>query len=150
MRDEVVVGVDGSANSVGALRWAGNYASHTGSTIRAVNVWEYPMVADVSGMVVVPLPERDMFIAGADAILETAINGADLPIDVPVVREVIEGAASTFLEHAKDASLIVVGRRGHTGVLGLLTGSMATYCANHSTVPVVVVPTASQKAPTGG
>ena len=141
MSDVVVVGVDGSANSVGALRWAGAYATRTGSTVRAINVWEYPMVGDVSGMVVVPLADRSAFVDAAGATLESAIAAAELPPGVVVEREVIEGAASTLLERAKDAALLVVGRRGHSGVIGLLTGSMATYCANHAAVPVVVVPT---------
>jgi nucleotide-binding universal stress UspA family protein len=136
--EEIVVGVDGSEHSIAALRWAGAYASRTGATIRAVHAWELPAVGDVSGMM--PIPEQRVFVEGARAVLDAAITEAHLPDDVPVVREVVEGAAQALLEIAKDASLLVVGRRGHSGVIGLLTGSVATYCANHSSVPVVVVP----------
>jgi nucleotide-binding universal stress UspA family protein len=36
--------------------------------------------------------------------------------------------------------LIVLGSRGHGGVMGLLLGSVADYVARHSKVPVVIVP----------
>jgi nucleotide-binding universal stress UspA family protein len=139
MSEEVVVGVDGSQNSLAALRWAGAYAARTGAVIRAINAWELPMVADITGMV--PVPDQRIMVDAANAILDEAIREADLAPGVTVIREVIAGSAETLLEEAKGASLMVVGRRGHSGVIGLLTGSVATYCANHATIPVVIVPT---------
>lgn len=139
MSEEVVVGVDGSENSLAALQWAGAYAARTGSVIRAINAWELPMVADISGMM--PIPDQRMIVDAANAILDEAIRKAELAPDITVIREVIAGSAETLLERAKSASLMVVGRRGHSGVIGLFTGSMATYCANHATIPVVIVPT---------
>ncbi|MFM9226892.1 MAG: universal stress protein, partial [Actinomycetota bacterium] len=38
------------------------------------------------------------------------------------------------------ADTIVIGARGHGGVMGLLLGSVADYVARHSKVPVVIVP----------
>ena len=38
----VVVGVDGSAESVAALRWAARYATATGARVRALLAWHYP------------------------------------------------------------------------------------------------------------
>jgi nucleotide-binding universal stress UspA family protein len=38
------------------------------------------------------------------------------------------------------ADVIVVGARGHGGVMGLLLGSVADYVSRHSKVPVVIVP----------
>jgi nucleotide-binding universal stress UspA family protein len=48
-------------------------------------------------------------------------------------------AAATLLEAAKDAELLVVGRRGHGGFMGLLLGSVAEQAAHHSPCPVVIV-----------
>lgn len=39
-----------------------------------------------------------------------------------------------------EADTIVIGARGHGGVMGLLLGSVADYVARHSKVPVVIVP----------
>lgn len=38
------------------------------------------------------------------------------------------------------SDMIVVGARGHSGVVGLLLGSTADYVSRHSRVPVVIVP----------
>ena len=55
-----------------------------------------------------------------------------------VVRE---GAASKVLiDEAEDAEVLVVGKRGHGGFLGLLMGSITNQVANHATCPVVIVP----------
>ena len=57
---------------------------------------------------------------------------------VPVVRE---GAPShVVLDEGEGADLIVLGKRGHGGFLGLLIGSVATQVANHASCPVVIVP----------
>jgi nucleotide-binding universal stress UspA family protein len=38
------------------------------------------------------------------------------------------------------SDMIVIGARGHSGVVGLLLGSTADYVSRHATVPVVIVP----------
>ena len=46
MADEVasrvIVGVDGSTSSLGAVGWAGDYAAATGAPITLVAAWEWP------------------------------------------------------------------------------------------------------------
>ena len=142
MNKQVVVGVDGSVNSVAALRWAGAYARLTGATVHAISTWEYPAFPDTSG--IVTMPGRDFLIGGAQAVLDTALAQAQLPADVEVVGEPIEGSpAHTLLDRSADAELLVVGRRGHSGIVGIITGSVATSCAHHARVPVVIVPLTS-------
>jgi nucleotide-binding universal stress UspA family protein len=141
MSMDVIVGVDGSDNSVAALRWAATYAALTGATIRAVTTWEFPLFADTSGMVTMPGP--DFFISGAQATLDGAIEQAEIGDDIKVVRVVVEGhPARVLLDRSADAALLVVGRRGHSGIVGAFTGSVANACANHAVVPVVIVPVA--------
>jgi nucleotide-binding universal stress UspA family protein len=43
----VVVGVDGSAESIAALGWAQQYSAATGATISAVHAWHYPAAGPV-------------------------------------------------------------------------------------------------------
>jgi nucleotide-binding universal stress UspA family protein len=143
MSMDVVVGVDGSENSVAALRWAAAYAKLTGATVRAITTWEYPAFADTTGMVTMPGP--DFFVGGAEATLDGALGQAALPYDVKVIREIVEGhPAHTLLERSRDAALLVVGRRGHSGIVGAFTGSVANACANHAEVPVVIVPVTAE------
>ncbi len=42
---EIIVGVDGSAGSRAALRWAERVAAATGTGLRAVAAWQYPASA---------------------------------------------------------------------------------------------------------
>lgn len=84
---------------------------------------------------------QDFLIGGANAILDLAIEQAHIPDDVSSVREAIEGTpAHTLLDRSADAALLVVGRRGHSEIVRAFTGSVATSCANHARVPVVIVP----------
>ena len=62
------------------------------------------------------------------------------------MQRVVEGhPAQVLIDAADGATLLVVGRRGHGGVVGLLLGSVARACTEHAPCPVVVVP----PAPTG-
>jgi nucleotide-binding universal stress UspA family protein len=53
---------------------------------------------------------------------------------------ILEGHPSqVLLDQAKDASLLVVGSRGHGAFTGMLLGSVSQHCVSHADVPVVVV-----------
>ena len=87
------------------------------------------------------MPGQEFLIDGAKAILDLAVNQAQLPRDVKIISEVVEGTpAHTLIDRSSDAALLVVGRRGHSGIVGAFTGSVATSCAKHAHVPVVIVP----------
>lgn len=63
------------------------------------------------------------------------------PNGVTITSTVAEGTAATvILDNSTDADLIVLGKRGHGGFLGLLLGSVANQVANHANSPVVIVP----------
>jgi nucleotide-binding universal stress UspA family protein len=66
---------------------------------------------------------------------------ADILGDTHITTTVKQGSASqALLKAAEDADLLVVGRRGHGGFIGLLIGSTAEQVAHHAPCPVVVVP----------
>jgi nucleotide-binding universal stress UspA family protein len=54
-------------------------------------------------------------------------------------RELIEGDARDTL-NIPNIDLLVIGARGHSGIAGILLGSVADYVTRHATVPVVVIP----------
>jgi nucleotide-binding universal stress UspA family protein len=108
--NEIVVGVDGSDTSVAALRWAFEHAEHSGATVVALHVWEYPFVGDITGTAA--MPDQAMLLEGAEALLAQAIEKAGVPASVKVVPEVVEGPSSQrLLERAESAQLLVVGAR---------------------------------------
>ena len=75
----------------------------------------------------------------AKELAEVADQAATLT--EPISPLVIEGPASVVLiEAGRDASMIVVGARGHGGLSGMLLGSVSRQVTEHATVPVVVVP----------
>jgi nucleotide-binding universal stress UspA family protein len=136
----IVVGVDGSVNSVEALRWAGRQAETTGAPLRAVYVWEFPYMDIVPSTLGATLPPFDEMESAARAKLDQCIDRAQLPSEVVVERVVVEGEPPRVLLHeAEGADLLVVGGRGHGGFRGLLTGSVASKAVNHATVPVAVI-----------
>jgi nucleotide-binding universal stress UspA family protein len=48
--------------------------------------------------------------------------------------------ATTLLEEAERADLLIVGPRGHSGLSAAILGSVSTHVLHHSPVPVVIVP----------
>jgi nucleotide-binding universal stress UspA family protein len=141
----IVVGVDGSAESRQALRWAVEEARLRVTGVRALIAWEYP-----------PLPVgADPYMPGAGTALELIDPGAlaaaartrlaeavaESGAAAGEVEEVVvEGhPAHTLLEAAKDAELLVVGSRGHGGFSGALLGSVSQACVSHAPCTVVVV-----------
>lgn len=138
----VVVGVDGSASSDHALRWA-HFLAHTLRTdLEAVSAWQSPATwaAAGSGWAVIPSDGWDP-AADATSILESAIDrvlGEGHPNGMVVtVRE--GSAARVLLEASQGAQALVVGSRGHGGFAGLLLGSVSAACAEHAKCPVLVV-----------
>ncbi|MGY1704831.1 universal stress protein [Geodermatophilus sp. SYSU D00697] len=131
----IVVGVDGSASSEDALRWAVEQARLTGQQVHAVCSWELPMSYDG------PLT-GDLDLSGdAAALLEKTVgNALDAADAAGVVRQVQQGhPARVLIDAGRDADLLVVGSRGHGRLPGLLLGSVSQHVTARASCPVVVV-----------
>ena len=130
----IVVGVDGSAASLDALRWAARQAELTGATLEAVTSWSYPTTYGF------PVIANVDWEKGARTVLDQAIAEALGDAGESVVRRVAEGHPSRLLaDLAVGADLLVVGSRGHGGFTGLLLGSVSEHVVTHAPCPVVVV-----------
>ena len=140
--ERIVVGVDGSEPSRAALRWALREGAKRDAVVQAVHVWEVPVIY---GPVGVGFPYDTGPIEDASrkllddvvdkAVAETGETG------VTVERTLLSGGvATTVLEVADGADLLVVGRRGLGGFQRLLLGSVSEHLARHAPCPVVVIP----------
>lgn len=129
----IVVGVDGSASSHQALRWAARQARLTGAKLHAVGIWDYP-----TGVLV--LEDVDWFGITAKTLDEALAASLEPEEADRVQRSVLRGyPARVLLDAAAEADLLVVGSRGRGGMVGLLLGSVSQHVVTHAHCPVVVV-----------
>jgi nucleotide-binding universal stress UspA family protein len=142
-RPRVVVGVDGSAASHAAIRWATEHAHVAGAVIVAVYVQEPVMPLDFTGAAfaaVAQLDTGELQRQGREVVSRIV---RDIPMSSAdeVQQVVIQGSnpGQALVRAARDASLLVVGSHPHRG-LGLLLGSTGASCVRHAACPVVVVP----------
>lgn len=135
----VVAGVDGSAQSVAALRWAARYADATGAVVRAVFAWHYPTAAGQPPVGMAPPPVRQETEEMLRSVLDDAVARA-FPADAAVEKQLSYGhPAQVLIEESKDADLLVVGSSGHGAFTGMLVGSVSIHCVTGAFCPVTVV-----------
>jgi nucleotide-binding universal stress UspA family protein len=152
MPDEVrpiVVGVDGSAESVTAARWAVGEARLRGRPVALVHAYTWPI--PIAPMAPPPFDWTEATLReGAEALVNEAIEAVRAD-DVTVTGETLGGpAAYTLLEASRGAEMVVVGHRGRGGFAALLLGSTATAVSAHAHCPVAVVrPQTGQRPPAG-
>lgn len=131
----IVVGVDGSEQSLTALQWAITEARLRHGQVRVVTAWYYPPMASTVGYGIID----DSFKQAAEQVQTDALKAiADEGVDV--TGQVVENSpASALLDAATDADLLIVGSRGHGGFTGLLLGSVSAQVIHHARCPVLIV-----------
>jgi nucleotide-binding universal stress UspA family protein len=137
----IVVGVDGSASSRAALRWAVRQAVLTDGTVNAITAWHVPVSPYGYTWAPISVDEADHLQEDARKALDAAISEEVDPADRHrVTARVINGhPADVLLKAAAGADLLVVGSRGHGAFAGALLGSVGQYCAHHAHCPVLIV-----------
>ena len=135
----VVVGVDGSAESVAALRWAARYATATGAQVRAMLAWHYPGAAGGPPIEKAPKAVHDQTDAQMHETLDAAIAKAGEEAAGVEKATAYGHPAQVLIEASKEAGLLVVGRHGHGAFTGMLLGSVSIHCVTGAHCPVVVI-----------
>ncbi|MCM3882323.1 universal stress protein [Frankia sp. R82] len=135
----VVVGVDGSATSVEALRWAAQEARLRGAVLRVVHAWAPVPVGYPTVYVGVDFEASEK---AARAVLDACLDAGIGERGSLVVEDMLvtDGATHALLSAAEDAQLLVVGSRGRGGFAELLLGSVTHQCLHHTPCPVAVIP----------
>jgi nucleotide-binding universal stress UspA family protein len=135
MSAHIIVGVDGSDDSLNAYRWALDEAKVRNAEVTAIFAWELPMIGIPGAF------DRDELEAQGMKFLNDQLNGLQNGNDVTVHRVVAQGDPSTSLIEAckrTDAEMLVLGSRGRGGFGGLLLGSVGQECASHAPCPVLI------------
>ena len=145
-RDRIVVGVDGSACALAALRWALDEARRRRADLELVTSWHAPYLAEASGYGLIYLSPEELS-AEARMVQDQALE--HLAPEVAAAREagcridsrLLEGPPGPVLvTESKGAKMVVVGRRGHGALTRLLLGSVSRHVTTHATCPVIVIP----------
>ncbi len=132
----IVVGIDGSAEAVAALRWAADAARAYGRPVTVITVKD-PLAS--YGFPITPTPEIEAIIdnSAQAALNETLTQVYGRPDPEGVTRAVREGSpAQELIDASQEASMLVIGARGR-GAFPL--GSVSERCVRHARSPVVVV-----------
>lgn len=133
--DPILVGVDGSASSVAALRYAAHLADVLEAPLEVVTTWTYPAFS-APFTVIDWSPEQDATTVQDAAVTEAF--GSSPPEGL--TRSVRPGpAAPTLIGMSEHSGMLVLGSRGRGGFAGLLLGSVSATCAEHARCPVLIV-----------
>ncbi|WP_026274992.1 universal stress protein [Salinispora tropica] len=136
----VVVGVDGSAAALDAVRVAVREAEYRQRPLRVVHAFIWPL----TGAPLTPVPGAPV-TAGlrnqAEQYVTEAVEQArKISPDLRITGVVVDGAPTPVLiEEAQGAVLTVLGHRGLGGFAGLLLGSVTVQVSARATSPVLVV-----------
>jgi nucleotide-binding universal stress UspA family protein len=135
---KILVGVDGSANSAAALRWAVAEAELRRAQVVAFFAWGYvPPGHAGDGRTF----DAEYTAAAADAALADAVDdavGAEVAGGIER-RVVCDLAPKALLSAAAGADLLTIGARGVGGFRGLMLGSVSQACLHHTTVPLAII-----------
>ncbi|MFF3405544.1 universal stress protein [Streptomyces sp. NPDC002742] len=134
----LVVGVDGSEPAMRAVDWATDEAAPRGLPLRLVyaSLWErYEGAALAEGL------DRSAEQIMADTVVEAAARRARRrDAGVKVTTEVVpDDAVGALLREGLNATALVLGSRGRSGIAGMLLGSVSLTVAARAHCPVIVL-----------
>jgi nucleotide-binding universal stress UspA family protein len=135
----VVVGVDGSANSVPAVAAAFVEASLRRAPLVAVHAWS-DIDFDTLPVAVEALPWSAVAESEEATLAESLAGMQERFPDVEVTRVVVQdNAVDQLLARSTDAQLVVVGSHGRGGFRGMLLGSTSRALLHRTERPLMVV-----------
>ena len=140
MRPRIVVGLDGSPESLTAARWAAHEARLRHVSLHLVHAFTIPTVGTIG--YTVPTALTDGLYATGDQLLAdatTELQAAHPNLEI-TGRLVQADPRPALVEASTDAALTVVGTRGGGRIPEVILGSVALHVAAHGRSPVAVIP----------
>ncbi|MDQ0958082.1 nucleotide-binding universal stress UspA family protein [Streptomyces sp. B4I13] len=131
----IVVGLDGSPESLAAADWAAREAQRRGLPLRLVHAWiwqphDVPVSEDLETQ------KQWALRTLREAKEDLTARYPDLPVDTGQVSDL---AAPVLLDQAEGAEMLVLGSRGHGAIAGFLLGSVGQQVLARAKSPVVMV-----------
>ncbi len=139
-RQQIIVGVDGSASALQAARWAGNEAARRHLPVRIVHAVSPPAlsygagVRPPDGFSEVLETQGRQWLADAEAAIRSAHPDLEVHADLTTGSPV-----TALLKASTGARLVALGSRGLGGFSGMLTGSTVVAMVARGRCPIVVV-----------
>ncbi|GAA1816043.1 universal stress protein [Luedemannella flava] len=139
----VVVGVDGSAVSEGAVGFAFAEAASRRVPLVVQHVWWAPAFDGITPGDPWQVDPAELEAEAGRIVAEAVAGWSARYPDVAVETRLTHGAdaEAELIETSAHASLVVVGSRGRGGFTGLLLGSVSQALTHHAECPVAIVRT---------
>ncbi len=131
----IVVGIDGSDDSLAALHVAAREARIIGGTLEAVHAWRARAATDPTLARSSSWEEYESAIEDRVRATMARTEAPDIACEVRVVRD---DPVHALTAASEGASMLVVGARGDGGFDGLKVGSTAMRLVSRSACPVLV------------
>ena len=135
----VLVGVDGSASSRAALRWAYREAARAGAPLQVLTAW--PSVSRGAGAIETEEQARAVAIRAVNEL-----PAGDVDVDV-IVSPYPDETADVLLRRTHRSSLLVVGPHSRHSLHERVLGTVTEHVLADSDCPVAVVPVDAGDAP---
>jgi nucleotide-binding universal stress UspA family protein len=139
----VVVGVDGSEESLLAAEWAAMEARRHGLPLRIVSA--PAMLPRMRTYQACPATVANALRGVSERALEGAVARAkEVARGLEITTDLLSGPpALAMADSGADAAMLVVGARGAGGFAAMILGSVSRYAATRAECPVIVVRQAS-------
>lgn len=142
----IVVGVDGSDVSKGAVSYAAKTAVGHGVGLHIVMSYSIPSALFAEG-ITPPQQLLEQFEKEAEPVVQEAMKIArEVAPEVQISGAVAEGnPAQLLIEYSHEAKMIVLGSRGLGAFKGVVLGSVSSHVASHAYCPVIVTKADTQE-----
>lgn len=147
----IVVGIDGSANSDAALKWAVTEATGRNLRLHLFSAGDQQLLA-AGPMYIDPVLDaslrREALVAVDEQVAAASARARQLsPLLDITTTSAADSAASELVEVSAKVDSVVLGRSGHGSVIGTVIGSVAMQVVEHAHCPVVLVHTSKDDLP---
>lgn len=137
----ILVGVDGSTESLAAVKWATDRALRTGGRVHVLCTYalaSYLAAALDGGYAIL---DDEALKRGAKQVVDEAVEIAKTRGDVRISSSIEPGdPAAVLVEMSAEVDMVVVGSRGGGSFADRLLGTVSSALPAHAKCPVVIVP----------